>query len=184
MTTVLQCQFCGAEFIKNTGDKRIKYCSDKCRQGACNKRYHTSNTEKIKDYNKSRYGVKNAARRERYKNDLAHREKIKENSKNYNHRKPDTKRNNRLLNTFGITLDDYNKILTFQDYKCAICESTNSGDKQAKNFYVDHDHETGIVRGLLCSQCNLALGKFKDKPAILRRAADYVMLGGVAWKNG
>ena len=53
---------------------------------------------------------------------------------------------------------------------CAIC-----GRKQPEKWLaVDHDHETGVIRGLLCSRCNSGLGQFKDNPDRLRLAADYL----------
>lgn len=55
-----------------------------------------------------------------------------------------------------------------QDNKCAICQGF------MKTINIDHDHATGKVRGLLCTSCNTSLGKFKDNPAILRVAADYI----------
>lgn len=54
----------------------------------------------------------------------------------------------------------------------ALGDSCHLCGAPAKN--IDHCHDTGKVRGLLCTQCNTALGLFKDDPALLRRAADYV----------
>ncbi|GAU66220.1 endonuclease [Streptomyces sp. NBRC 110611] len=56
---------------------------------------------------------------------------------------------------------------------CVIC-------LDAEPVHVDHDHETGKVRGVLCFSCNAALGQFKDRPDVLRRAAKY--LEGIVWK--
>lgn len=74
--------------------------------------------------------------------------------------------------TFGVTLDDYNRLLAEQNGRCAICETDDPGGRGA--FHVDHDHETGQIRGLLCNECNIGLGKFGDDPARLRAAADYL----------
>ena len=81
-----------------------------------------------------------------------------------------------LQRKFGISLAEYGKMLVAQGGKCAICEQeeTEKRDGVLKSLAVDHDHETGAVRGLLCSPCNQAIGKLKDDPAILRRAADYI----------
>ena len=54
-----------------------------------------------------------------------------------------------------------------QQYACALCSRKDK-------LYVDHDHATGKVRGLLCKLCNWGLGSFSDNAAVLRRAADYV----------
>ena len=73
---------------------------------------------------------------------------------------------------FGVDKACYFKMLADQEGRCALC-----GDKECqsgKRFAVDHCHTTGSVRGLLCYNCNTGLGKFKDKPDILRKAADYL----------
>lgn len=82
-----------------------------------------------------------------------------------------------LRTKFGLSIDEYNKILAQQNSKCAICHKEPFGDdryRAGKNLAVDHDHVTGKVRGLLCDLCNRALGQFQDSPEFLRRAAQYV----------
>ena len=72
---------------------------------------------------------------------------------------------------FGITREQYDEILEAQGGVCAICkEVCNSGRRLA----VDHDHETGEVRGLLCGNCNTAIGKFHDNTDYLRAAIAYL----------
>ena len=78
------------------------------------------------------------------------------------------------LRKYGLTLDQYNALLSSQDGKCAICGSTNSGRMSDKHFCVDHDHQTGQIRGLLCHCCNLAVGHFKDQAILCRMAAAYL----------
>ena len=67
---------------------------------------------------------------------------------------------------------NYIKLLKVQEEKCAICKKHQSRLK--KSLVVDHDHKTGIVRGLLCIKCNSALGFLNDSPAALRRALKYL----------
>lgn len=74
---------------------------------------------------------------------------------------------------YGITLVDYEKMLLSQNGKCKICE-TDKPWSRSNFFHVDHCHRTGKVRGLLCSRCNLGIGKFEDNPILLRRVADYL----------
>jgi hypothetical protein len=67
----------------------------------------------------------------------------------------------------------------YQDHRCKICgihESKNSVDKngRVKRLAIDHDHNTGQIRGLLCSACNIALGGFKDNIDSLKRAILYL----------
>jgi hypothetical protein len=66
-----------------------------------------------------------------------------------------------LERKFGITREDYNRMLDAQGGACAIC-GTSASD--ARRLAVDHDHETDQVRALLCGECNLGLGKFQDNP--------------------
>lgn len=73
-----------------------------------------------------------------------------------------------VLRVHGLTVDDYERMVAAQAGCCLIC-----GDVPAR-LYVDHDHDTGAIRGLLCNLCNRAIGQLRDDPAILRRAADYI----------
>lgn len=77
---------------------------------------------------------------------------------------------------FGITLDDYERMLSEQDGVCAICERPERAKRgdTLKHLAVDHCHATGVVRGLLCADCNTAIGKLLDDPSAMRRAAQYV----------
>lgn len=79
-----------------------------------------------------------------------------------------------LKHRYGISLEEYQKMLINQDGKCAICDRIDSGKKGNKAFCVDHCHKTGKVRGLLCMPCNRSLGQFKDDSSVLRKAADYI----------
>lgn len=77
------------------------------------------------------------------------------------------------LKTYGITRAQYEVMLAEQGGVCAICgELPSTG--MGKAFHVDHDHATGIVRGLLCGECNTGLGKFKDDPRMVETAAAYL----------
>jgi hypothetical protein len=79
----------------------------------------------------------------------------------------------RLWNNYGVSLDGYRQMLTDQGGRCAVCGTTDPG-RQYDNWAVDHDHQTGRVRGLLCRACNTALGLLGDDPDRLRRAALYL----------
>ena len=74
------------------------------------------------------------------------------------------------LRKYGLVQEDYDFMFYEQGGMCKLC-----GFKaKFRNLSVDHDHKTLKVRGLLCSECNLGLGKFKDDPAVLREAARYL----------
>jgi hypothetical protein len=86
-------------------------------------------------------------------------------------------RSKRLKHLFNLTIEDYENLLEEQEGKCAICgvtENKTVGTMKTHNFCVDHDHETGKVRGLLCNNCNRGLGLLKDSEELLRKAARYV----------
>lgn len=85
-------------------------------------------------------------------------------------------RDNKLKRCYGITLDDYNKMLLKQEGKCCICGRTQKEAAPGRkgNLVVDHCHETGKVRGLLCHHCNAALGQFQDDVKVMRRAIKYL----------
>lgn len=80
-----------------------------------------------------------------------------------------------LLRTYGITLGEKEAMVKRQGGRCSICR------RKAKTLCVDHDHDTGFVRGLLCFRCNQALGFFSDSIQSLERAADYMQGTYDAW---
>ena len=87
-----------------------------------------------------------------------------------------TDKNHKLKKAYGITLDEYNKLLSKQKNKCSICEIDNNGKyrNKARAFAVDHCHNTNKIRGLLCSDCNIALGLLKDNTKYLQSAINYL----------
>jgi transposase-like protein len=92
-------------------------------------------------------------------------------------------RNCQLRNSYGISLDEYAVLKESQGGVCAICElPPKNGKTSTSALHVDHDHETGRVRGLLCQKCNPALGQFNDDPDLLERAASYLRLHREAQK--
>jgi len=86
----------------------------------------------------------------------------------------------RAIAKYGMTLAEYDTLLLKQKEVCAICKRAERNRIKAggvlRSLAVDHDHETGVVRGLLCSSCNRGLGKFGDDPNRLRSAAEYLEL--------
>ena len=79
--------------------------------------------------------------------------------------------NSLLQKAYGISLQEFNRLSTLQGEVCAICRSKCSNYSRLS---VDHDHNTGAIRGLLCNTCNRGVGLLKDDPAILRTAAAYL----------
>ena len=91
-------------------------------------------------------------------------------------RHPDAKRKERLKRVFGITPEDYDSMLLKQKNVCAICKLPNHWNRRDKSrLAIDHDHKTGLVRGLLCHPCNQSLGLMQDDPSRLIAAAAYLL---------
>lgn len=76
------------------------------------------------------------------------------------------------VKVYDLTIDEYNALLDKQDSACAICRKTEPGGKG--RWHIDHNHETGKVRGLLCAMCNVGLGNFYDDIALLSGAIKYL----------
>jgi hypothetical protein len=89
------------------------------------------------------------------------------------------RRRHQLKSKYGITPADYERLLEQQGGCCAICGSHDSYGK-TNRLAVDHDHETGEVRALLCNKCNPAIGLMDDDPERLEAAASYLR----AFKRG
>lgn len=81
-----------------------------------------------------------------------------------------------LQKKFGLSLAEYGEMLVVQGGKCAICNQSETQVRNGtkKSLAVDHDHATGKIRGLLCTECNQALGKFKDDRNVLLSAIQYL----------
>lgn len=76
----------------------------------------------------------------------------------------------------GISKSQYDTMMIAQNGVCAICRNPEFGSQngKVKRLSVDHCHNSGKIRGLLCNGCNPGIGYFKDNPALLRAAADYI----------
>jgi hypothetical protein len=75
-----------------------------------------------------------------------------------------------LKKNYGISQEDYDQKLAYQNYGCAICGK----EAKTRKLSVDHCHTTGKIRDLLCGPCNTGLGQFQDNPELLILAADYL----------
>lgn len=110
---------------------------------------------------------------EKYRNDPVSRARTRAQQKEYYERSKnsDRRRDYELRRTCGITLALYNEMLEKQGGRCAICgcDPTKNGQRLA----VDHCHEQGHIRGLLCTRCNLGIGYFDDDPQRSAAAAEY-----------
>jgi hypothetical protein len=115
----------------------------------------------------------NAERREQRANDPERTKRDNERRKKAHHADPDKKRNAVLKRTYGITLKEYRQLYDLQEGKCAICECDRP-DSGTDGLVVDHCHDSGLVRKLLCAYCNTGLGQFKDDVSLLQKAIEYL----------
>jgi hypothetical protein len=107
---------------------------------------------------------KNELRRTRYRDDTEYRQRKQAENRAQNLRK------------YGLTPEDYDRMLAEQGGVCAICGSPPDpeGVRAASRLHPDHDHATSVNRDLLCLNCNIGVGHFRDDPALLRAAAAYI----------
>lgn len=141
------------------------------------KEYYQRNKEKLKNQQKE-------YRKNNYK-------KLREASllwkeKNPNYRKEYSqsiagklaRRRQKLKAAFGITLEFYNELLAKQNGVCAICHNPeriiHPSTKEVKALCVDHCHSSGVIRGLLCFDCNTAVGKLGDDLEKSKKVVDYL----------
>lgn len=82
----------------------------------------------------------------------------------------------KLLKRYNLTVEQFDAMYEAQERRCGVCAYEFDRTKQGQFYpHIDHDHATGIVRGLLCSRCNTALGLLRDNPAILTLARLYLL---------
>lgn len=105
-----------------------------------------------------------ANKRQRYLEDMP---KARKASRDWKARNPDKVLDGRLRLVYGITLEQFDEMILNQGGMCAICE-------REALLHVDHNHNTGKVRGLLCPKCNGYLGIIQDSVPALRRAIEYL----------
>ena len=116
--------------------------------------------EEKKQYRRNQYlKHKDREKETRRKYLIKNREKVLETQKKWNEKNFERRKNVILKNVYGITLDDYYKMFNEQKGKCAICSKHQN--KLIKKLSVDHCHKTNKVRGLLCKNCNVALGFYE-----------------------
>lgn len=84
-----------------------------------------------------------------------------------------------LQRGYGITADQYDTMFRQQGGVCAICNGVN---RDGRKLFVDHDHGTGAVRGLLCNLCNRGIGNLRDSVTLLEAAVSYLK-GHGAWSG-
>lgn len=96
----------------------------------------------------------------------------KENPEQYKACYYKNSRKYKLKNKYGLAIEDYDNLLQLQSDACRICKKLSTESK--RDLAVDHCNRTGRVRGLLCGNCNLGIGLFRDNPEFLQAAIEYL----------
>lgn len=141
-------------YYVNTNDRGYKFPSSICKQCTCLKH-----------------------RQKRSAMSEEQRQSIRDRKKSYNVKNRDKSKNRELKRNFNISYDIFLTMKVSQNNLCAICkkqESALSNDGYIKELAVDHCHKTGKIRGLLCSACNIGIGKFKECVDNLEQAITYL----------
>ena len=102
---------------------------------------------------------------------------VREHQRRFRNAQPDYNHSRNLQRRYGLSVDEYQTLLANQNFACPICEVEISNTIEYKGkrpVAVDHNHETGDVRGILCSMCNLMLGHARENTSILYRAIVYL----------
>ena len=81
-----------------------------------------------------------------------------------------------MKSVYGLSTEQYDAMLLAQEGACAICGKTDPKSGHKSHFCVDHNHDTGLLRGILCDSCNRGLGLLQDDIAILKKAINYLEL--------
>src|SRR5262245_14853324 len=125
-----------------------------------NRRHYLKNSKVLKLQSQLRY----------HKNREAILAKLKTQRADPSHPRKQRERSSAIKAKFGITQVEYLALLTAQGGVCKICDREPHPTKDGRTpFQIDHCHETGRVRGLLCSSCNSGLAKFREDAKLLRR---------------
>ena len=169
MAVEVRCKLCGAPFVVPPSvAKKRQYCSQKCAisdpDGA------RKNLDKPRVHRITNVDVVNRLA------DCAKcgpRVAVRQRSDNKKWRCHNGEVANRRARAYGLSEEDSDAILQKQNYSCAICK-TKVPRGRHRTFHVDHDHQTGKVRGLLCNNCNIGIGALGDNYDTVLAAANYL----------
>ena len=138
-----------------------------------NRKYYIKNKTKILAEGKIWRGKNKKKLKSYFKKDYKINKKIRDDKcTKWRLRNPEKMRARKLWNRYKITIEDYNTLFNKQKGCCAICNRHQSTLNSP--LHIDHDHTTNKIRGLLCFNCNNALGSFKESPHLLNKAIDYL----------
>lgn len=181
------CQHCEATFAPHNADLRVKFCTHECRRAHYRAIKDQARLPECKNCgapivgrrrnaqscsNRCNVTTRQAERRRAARSGLqCDNCGIVFNGVRKDQRFCATRCRNRfhhLMNQYGMSHEDFQNLLARQNHRCGIC------DESKHQWHIDHCHDTGNVRGVLCHQCNVLLGYARDNVDTLRRAIDYL----------
>ena len=156
---------------------RRRYQENKEDRNAKNRAWLEANMEHRRTQQKS-YRKANAERIAEKDRDYReiNRDQIQKNGAAWRAANKELIRSYSLRRLYGIDLEDFNRMLEEQGHLCKVCSV--SEPRGNGTWHVDHCHETGVVRGLLCSACNTGIGKLKDSSSVVLSALRYLLKSG------
>jgi len=160
------------EFNKQAGLKDgLTYKCKPC-ASACAKEWANKNREYVREYCRKKYAMnpqpkKDSAKRYRE----ANLDKAREANKKWRMKNKEKARDKFLFVRYGLSTEKYESMFKSQNGGCRSCGKQSL---DGKRLFVDHDHNTGTVRGLLCHHCNAGIGHFFDDPFLLQCAIKYL----------
>jgi hypothetical protein len=163
-----ECRGCGETFEAETKSSRRAYCNRRC--------YESFWTNKMggKESKEAARQSRNAEQMRRYRADPEVWNKHLAQAREWHRRTRESRktvaRNGHLRRTFGMTISQYDEMLASQNGRCAVC-SVLPGDRP---LVVDHNHESGKVRALLCDRCNTTVGFLETRPELVDSCARYI----------
>ena len=169
MTKTVTCVFCGTSTITNQSRKR--FCSASCKQRHRRKTNPIENRDKMRAWRaKNPERTREIARASAKRQWLRDPEKFRRANRERYRQKREVILANKRRRDYGLEHDEYLAMLAAQEGCCAICR-----DPASETLYVDHNHTTGRIRGLLCRTCNLAIGYIHDKPSVALAMQQYLL---------
>jgi hypothetical protein len=174
------CSKCKIEKELNEFHKQGKYFHSECKRCLyeSNKKSKLKNKKSAAEYAK-KYRSENEKEIKIYEKNykLKNKDKITIQSKENYQENIEKRRWSRIKRIYGITEKEYNEMLNNQNNVCSIClqsERRKAHNGNVCNLSIDHNHKTGKIRGLLCHDCNVAIGHFDDNSETLERAIKYL----------
>ncbi len=140
---------------------------------AATRAYRKKNHREVVARDRARYAAKieirRAASRAYYH---AHKAACQARARRYAKTHPGAWRKHLLKKKYGMTPEEYDALLKMQKGRCAVCRKKHN--ISGRRLFVDHDHKTKRVRGLLCYACNTAAGMLKDSPKLAKKLEGYL----------